>query len=87
MSEDRLYVNHVEHITSLLMDLLIFWIKSIYFIAESIYLTILPNRFRKLKVRICNGFYCIFFILYQRNSTFTLFLIFIFIYFHFLWSF
>lgn len=50
MSEDRLYVNHVEHITSLLMDLLIFWIKSIYFIAESMYLTLLPNKFRKLKV-------------------------------------
>lgn len=58
MSEDRLYVNHVEHITSLLVDLLIFWIKSIYFIAESMYLTILPNRFRKLKV---NNFKWFFF--------------------------
>lgn len=47
---ELLYESPWERFYSLVIDLLIFLIKSIYYIAESIYLTLLPNRLRKIKV-------------------------------------
>lgn len=47
---EMMYENPIQHISSILVDILIFWIKSIYFIAESIMLTLIPDRYRKLKV-------------------------------------
>lgn len=47
---ELLYESPWENFYSLVIDLLIFLIKSIYYIAESIYLTLLPNRLRKIKV-------------------------------------
>uniref|UniRef100_A0A336MF17 Short-chain dehydrogenase/reductase 3 n=1 Tax=Culicoides sonorensis TaxID=179676 RepID=A0A336MF17_CULSO len=46
---EMLYESAWEHFYSLLIDLLIFFVKSIYFIGESIFLTLLPNKLRKLK--------------------------------------
>jgi len=46
---DLLYESAWEAAYSLVIDLLIFFVKSIYFIAETIYYTILPERLRKLK--------------------------------------
>lgn len=52
-----MFNNRVEHVFSLLLDILIFWIKSFYFIIETIILTLIPNKFRKLKVRLNSKFY------------------------------
>lgn len=41
--------NPARAVLQFLLDLVIFSIKSIYFILESLYYTILPDRFRKLK--------------------------------------
>lgn len=46
--------NIFEYTYSLVVDLLIFIVKSIYFFAETVFLTILPNKLRKMKVRIRN---------------------------------
>jgi hypothetical protein len=51
-----MYENPLEYIYSLIIDLLIFFVKSIYFLAETIYLTLLPDKFRKLKVIIYSNF-------------------------------
>ncbi|XP_055386383.1 short-chain dehydrogenase/reductase family 16C member 6 [Condylostylus longicornis] len=48
MSE-LLFQNPVERIISFIYDLLIFGLKSIFFILEAIYLSILPDRWRKEK--------------------------------------
>lgn len=50
MPDGTMYESRLEHFTSLFVDLIVFWAKSIFYILETIYLTILPNRFRKLKV-------------------------------------
>lgn len=49
---ELLYENLWEHIYSLFLDVIIFFVKSVYFIAESIYLTLLPDKFREKKVSI-----------------------------------
>lgn len=46
-----LYQDYGDHIKSLLWDFLVFAIKSFIYILEAIYLTIIPDRFRKLKVK------------------------------------
>ncbi|XP_050078139.1 short-chain dehydrogenase/reductase family 16C member 6 [Anopheles maculipalpis] len=46
---DMLYENPLDHFLSLLFDLLIFFVKSIYYTLETIALTLTPYRFRKLK--------------------------------------
>lgn len=51
MPDGTMYDSYLEHFTSLFVDIFVLWIKSIYFILETIYLTILPNRFRKMKVQ------------------------------------
>lgn len=51
---ELLYENWFERFYSLLLDLLIFFAKSIYYTAESLYLTLLPDRFRKIKVSAMN---------------------------------
>ncbi|XP_037033851.1 short-chain dehydrogenase/reductase family 16C member 6 [Bradysia coprophila] len=48
MSE-TMYGSVYEEITSLFVDTMVFLFKSIFFLLESFYLTILPNRYRKLK--------------------------------------
>lgn len=45
-----LHENVVDYSCSLIADILIFMIKSIYFFAEMVFLTMLPNRLRKVKV-------------------------------------
>lgn len=50
MTSETLYGTWFEELTTLVVDVLVFFMRSIYFILESIYLTLLPNRFRKLKV-------------------------------------
>lgn len=42
--------NFWDYFCSLVVDVLIFVFKSIYFMAETVFLTILPDRFRKMKV-------------------------------------
>lgn len=42
--------NPFDYFWSLIVDVVIFMIKSIYFFAEMAFLTILPNRLRKMKV-------------------------------------
>lgn len=49
MSE-TMYGSVYEDVTSLFIDTMVFLFKSIFFLLESLYLTILPNRYRKLKV-------------------------------------
>lgn len=46
-----MYGSVLEDVTSLFVDMMVFLFKSIFFLLESFYLTLLPNRFRKLKVR------------------------------------
>uniref|UniRef100_A0A182JPR8 Uncharacterized protein n=1 Tax=Anopheles christyi TaxID=43041 RepID=A0A182JPR8_9DIPT len=46
---DMLYENPLDHFLSLLFDLLIFFVKSIYYTLETIVLTLTPYQFRKLK--------------------------------------
>lgn len=50
MSE-TMYGSVYEDVTTLFVDMLVFLFKSIFYILESFYLTLLPDRFRKLKVR------------------------------------
>ena len=45
-----MYEDRLEHVKTLLVDLVIVLVKSIYYLLETLYLTVLPNRFRKLKV-------------------------------------
>lgn len=45
-----LYTDYREHVKNLVKDLIIFFCKSIFYILESIFLTIIPDRFRKMKV-------------------------------------
>lgn len=52
-----LYTDYREHITNLAKDLFIFAIKSFLYICETIFLTLIPDRFRKLKVKEYNFFY------------------------------
>lgn len=47
---DLMYESRYEHIVSLITDLFWFFLNSVYYILETIYLTILPDRFRKMKV-------------------------------------
>lgn len=56
MSE-TMYGSVLEEITTLFVDTLVFLFKSIFFLLETLYLTLLPNRFRKFKVsKYCNMF-------------------------------
>ncbi|CAO1399159.1 unnamed protein product [Diamesa tonsa] len=41
--------NYFDYVVSLIVDVFMFTIKSIFIFAETLYLTILPDRFRKLK--------------------------------------
>lgn len=50
MNPGLLHDNTIDYVWSLIVDTFIFIIKSIYFFAEMVFLTILPTRFRKLKV-------------------------------------
>lgn len=45
-----LYSDWRDHLKNLAKDLFIFAIKSILYICETILLTLIPDRFRKLKV-------------------------------------
>lgn len=47
---DLMYESRYEHFVSLITDLFWFFLNSIYYILETLYLTILPDRFRKMKV-------------------------------------
>lgn len=42
--------NYFDYVVSLIIDVFMFTIKSIFIFAETLYLTLLPDRFRKLKV-------------------------------------
>lgn len=45
-----LYTDFRTHLQNLIKDVFMFCVLSFYYICESIFLTILPDRFRKLKV-------------------------------------
>lgn len=45
-----LYGNPLSEFLMFLLDLIVFTARSIYFLLETLILTILPNRYRKLKV-------------------------------------
>lgn len=51
MSE-TLYGSYSEEILSLICDLFIFLCKSIFYILEAVYFSVIPDKFRKLKVSI-----------------------------------
>ena len=46
-----LYQDYGEHVKSLLWDVLLFVVRSFYFIWESLILSLVPDRFRSLKVK------------------------------------
>lgn len=50
MNPGLIHDNMFDYAWSLICDLMIFMIKSIYFFAETVFLTLLPNRLRKMKV-------------------------------------
>lgn len=50
MNPGLIHDNAFDYVYSLVVDILIFIIKSMYFLAETVFLTILPNRLRKMKV-------------------------------------
>lgn len=61
MSSDELstmYGNPVWEFLMFLVDFVVFTARSIYFLSETLFLTILPNRYRKLKV---SRTYCVIF--------------------------
>ena len=47
---DMMYENPLEYVYSLIVDLIVFFVKSVYFWAETIVLTLTPYQLRKLKV-------------------------------------
>lgn len=50
MISGLIHDNLFDYVYSLIIDVLIFTVKAIYFFAETVFLTILPTRFRTLKV-------------------------------------
>lgn len=42
--------NYFDYAISLIVDVFMFTMKSIFFLAETLYLTILPDKYRKMKV-------------------------------------
>lgn len=50
MNPGLIHDNLFDYVYSLVIDILIFTIKSIYFFAETVFLTLLPDRLRKMKV-------------------------------------
>lgn len=48
-----MYGNPLSEFIHFLMDFFIFAARSLYFLLETLILTILPNRYRKLKVSDC----------------------------------
>lgn len=53
MKPGLIHDNFFDYVYSLVVDILIFIVKSIYFFAETVFLTILPNKLRKMKVSRC----------------------------------
>lgn len=51
MNPGLIHDNLYDYFFSLIVDILVFTMKAIYFFVETAYLTILPNKLRKLKVR------------------------------------
>ena len=47
---DMMFDNPIEYVYSLIVDLVIFIVKSVYFWGETIVLTLTPYSLRKLKV-------------------------------------
>lgn len=47
---EMMFDNPFEYVYSLIVDLVIFLVKSLYFWGETIVLTLTPYKFRKLKV-------------------------------------
>lgn len=45
-----MFASRYEHVITLLTDVFWFVLNSLYFLAETLWLTVLPARFRKLKV-------------------------------------
>jgi hypothetical protein len=45
-----MFDNPLEHAYLLIVDLIIFFVKSFYYVCETIILTLVPDRFRKFKV-------------------------------------
>jgi all-trans-retinol dehydrogenase (NAD+) len=46
---EMMFENPLDYTYSLLIDLIVFFVKSIYFLCEAIILTVLPDKFRKFK--------------------------------------
>lgn len=51
MVDGTMYENRLEHFYTLFVDVFVFFAKSFIYILEALYLTLLPDRFRKHKVR------------------------------------
>lgn len=54
MMPGLIYDNPFEYFTTLILDLLIFHVKAIFYFLETVYLTLLPRRLRKLKVKLAS---------------------------------
>lgn len=50
MNPGLIHDNTFDYVYSLIFDIFVFMIKSIYFFAETVFLTVLPNQLRKKKV-------------------------------------
>lgn len=50
MTGETMYASRTEELMTLVFDTIVFFARSIFFICESLVLSVIPNRFRKLKV-------------------------------------
>lgn len=50
MNPGLIHDNVFDYVYTLVIDILIFTVKSIYFFAETVFLTLLPDKLRKMKV-------------------------------------
>lgn len=50
MNPGLMHDNSVDYVYSLIVDVFIFMIKSIYFFAETVFLTLMPDSLRNKKV-------------------------------------
>lgn len=52
MPGETMYASRSEELATFVMDTVVFFLRSLYFICEAVVLSMVPNRFRTLKVSI-----------------------------------
>lgn len=54
MTGETMYASRIEELMTLVLDTIVFLARSVFFICESLVLSVVPDRFRKLKVSACD---------------------------------